>query len=248
MKQSTEPPPAPQPEQPSEQRRGQRQRSEQAALKEDIAQGHLAAFAPLSATAGLTVGLNCCTRALESCPPAASPFALLVLTSCFAPALTAHFTYLSHHLRLPLLTLHPSITTAQFAHSLSPSLTSLLALGVHRDSFSALVHSLLPMASVLCVGWLDGQAGYEQLRIGRVERSDERAAREEAKRKAREDAARAARPPSPKSVAAAVFKQKQAEKQAAEAAAKEAEHAAAEQAPAEQPVMVDAGPSTADST
>ena len=159
-----------------------------------------------------------------------------MLTSCFPPALTAHFTYLSHYLRLPLLTLHPSITTAQFAHSLSLSLTALLALGVHRDSFPSLLSELLPMASVLHVGWLDGQAGYEQLRIDRVERSDERAAREDAKRKAREDAARAARPLSPKSVAAAVFKQKQAEKQAAEAeaVAKEAEQVTAQQAPAEQ--------------
>ena len=210
--------PTPQPQQQDE----RRQDNDRAALVEDIAQGQSASTQPF----GVTLGLNSITRALELCQPVAdsgngSPFALLVLTSCFPPALTAHFTYYSHYLNLPLLTLHPSITTQQLAHCLSPSLTSLLVMALHSDSFPSLLASVLPMARVLHVDWLDGQGRYEQLRIERVERSEERTAREEAKRKVREDAARAARPLSPKSIAAAVFKQKQKEKEAAEAAGKQ---------------------------
>ena len=223
-RQATGPQTADQPQQPEEQQRGRARDSEGAALREDIAQGQSTASQSLDSGLGLTLGLNSTTRALETCQPAAddsnaSHFGLLVLTSCFPPALTAHFTYYSHYLQLPLVTLHPSITTQQLAHCLSPSLTSLLVMGLHKDSSPSLLASLLPLARVLHIGWLDGQGGYEQLRIDRVERSEERAAREEAKRKVREDAARAARPLSPKSIAAAVFKQKQKEKEAAEAAA-----------------------------
>ena len=226
-KRQTEPPQTSQPEQPSGGQHERQQKDERAALRADIAQGQSTVSQPLTSGIGLTVGLNSTTRALETCQPTAdtantSPFALLVLTSCFPPALTAHFIYFSHYLRLPLLTLHPAITTEQLAHCLSPELTSLLVLGLHHDSSPSLLASLLPMARVLHVGWLDGQGGYEQLRIDRVERSEERVAREEAKRKVREEAVRAARPLSPKSIAAAVFMQKQKDKEATDAAAKQA--------------------------
>ena len=205
-----------------------READERTALIQDIVQGQPTSTQQPNGGLGLTLGLNSTTRTLETCQPTAdttinaSPYALLVLTSCFPAALTAHFTYYSHYLRLPLLTLHSSISTQQLAHCLSSQLTSLLVMAVHRGSNASLLESLLPMARVLHIDWLDGQGRYEKLRIDKVERSEERAAKEEAKRKAREDAARAARPLSPKSIAAAVFKQKQKDKEAAEAAAKQA--------------------------
>ena len=227
------PQPPPQPEQREE---GRRENDERTALKDDIAQGQQQQQQQHSADIGVTLGLNSTTRALEACQPTAadsanaSPFALLILTSCFPPPLTAHFLYYSHYLRLPLLSLHPSITTQQLAHCLSPQLTSLLVLALHHSRFPSLQAALLPLARITRIGWLEGQqrqqagGGYVSMRIERVERSDERAAREDVKRKAREEAARAARPLSPKSIAAAVFKQRQQaekekEKEAAEAAA-----------------------------
>ena len=225
-----QPPQPPQPEQQQEQQaqpkpqEEKRLSDERAVLRVDIAREKSASTQ--QQTAGVTLGLNSVTRALETCQPSAdnsnsSPFALLILTSCFPPAITAHFTYYSHYLHTPLLTLHPSITTQQLAHCLSPSLTSLLVLALHNQHLPSLLAALLPMARVQHIGWLAGQGGgYASMRIDRVERSEERSAKEEVKRKAREAAQRATRPLSPKSVAAAVFKQKQAAAKAAlEAAA-----------------------------
>ena len=176
---------------------------------------------------GYTFGLNATTRALEAAvafvDPSApsSPYSLLVLTSSNPPSLTSHYVHFSHHLHLPLLTLHPSIPSTQLARAISPSLTSLLILALHTSPPSPLLALLLPFGRTLRIPWLE--AALEQwrgLRVEAVARSEERAALEDKKRRKREEEERKARPLSPKSIAAAVWKEKERER---ERARKEAE-------------------------
>ena len=79
-------------------------------------------------SSAFTFGLNAVTRALETAMaspslPLSSPFTLLLVTSSHPPSLTSHLTHFSHHLNLPILTLHSSVSSAQFAPfpSLPPS-------------------------------------------------------------------------------------------------------------------------------
>jgi hypothetical protein len=175
---------------------------------------------------GVTFGLNAVTRTLEaalsstSLPPS-SPFSLLLSTSSTPPSLTSHFTHFSHHLHLPLLTLHPSISSTRLAHALSPSLSSLIALAFHLPSSpsSPLLPLLLPFGRVLRVPWLECEGGFERwrgLRVERGVRTVEREAREAAKRRRREEEVKKSRPLSPKSIAANVWKEKEKAKKVAE--------------------------------
>ena len=179
---------------------------------------------------GLVLGFNSTTRALETAlsasssqaAPAAAPFVLLVLASCFPPSLTAHYATFSHCLRLPLLTLHPSVTSRQFAAAVSPALSSLLALGLLPSAPSSLLAALTPLGRVEHVDWLDGLAVWKGVHVERVERRPEREIREERKRRQQEAKERKERPLSPKSQAAAIFRQRQKEKEDKERAAREA--------------------------
>ena len=170
-----------------------------------------------------TFGLNATTRTLEAAVASAdlsspsSPYSLLVLTSSHPPSLTSHYTHFSHHLHLPLLTLHPSIPSTQLAHTISPTLSSLLVLALHSSPPSPLLSLLLPHSRTHHIPWL--HTALEQwrgLRVEAVARTEERAALEERKRKRREDEERKARPLSPKSVAAAVWKEKEKVRKEAE--------------------------------
>ena len=174
---------------------------------------------------GFTFGLNAVTRALEAAlsspsQPLPSPYSLLLLTSSHPPSLTSHLTHFSHHLHLPLLTLHSSISSTQFAHSVSPSLSSLLALALHTTpSPSPLLPPLLPLSRVLTIPWLTptGLQQWHGLRVERVVRTAEREGREEGKRRKKEEELRKSRPLSPKSIAAKVFQEKErAKREAAE--------------------------------
>ena len=177
--------------------------------------------------AEVTFGLNATTRALETAvasasSPLTSPYALLVLTSSCPPSLTSHYAHFSHHLHLPLLSLHPSISSAQLAHALHPTLTSLLVLAFHYVPSSAVLPQLHPFARVLRVAWLEAGgegADWRGLRVERVARTAEREAREDAKRRKKEEAERAARPLSPKSIAAKVWKDNEQRRKEAEQAA-----------------------------